>query len=238
MRNGGSRGHSGVPLFLIYRLLIRRYFMLVEQMQVGPMAVFAYIVGCETEKVALVIDAAGSEGKILEKLEEMGLTLKYVVSTHAHADHTCGNSAILARTHAKLVAHQDDAAQMVGPKNKAFSITLGKKPTPKPDILVRDGDVLEIGRETLHVIHTPGHSPGSICLYGGGNLFTGDTLFVGAVGRTDLKGGSLQVLLASLKKLLTLPPETTIWPGHNYGESPFSTLAEEQETNPYITDFL
>ena len=212
--------------------------MLVEQMQVGPMAVFAYIVGCETEKEALVIDPAGSEGKILAKLEEMGLTLKYVVSTHAHADHTCGNSTILARTNAELAAHQEDAAQMVNAKNKAFSIALGKKPTPKPDILVQDGDRLEIGRETLQVIHTPGHSPGSMCLYGSGNLFTGDTLFVGAVGRTDLKGGSLQILLTSLQKLVTLPPETTVWPGHNYGESPFSTIAHEKQTNPYITDFL
>ena len=212
--------------------------MLVEQMQVGPMAVFAYIVGCEKEKEALVIDPAGSEGKILAKLEEMRLALKYVVSTHAHADHTCGNSAILARTHAKLVAHQEDAEQMVGAKNKAFSIALGKKPTPKPDILVRDGDILEIGRETLQVIHTPGHSPGSICLYGSGNLFTGDTLFVGAVGRTDLKGGSLRILLASLKKLVKFPLETTVWPGHNYGETAFSTIAHEKETNPYITDFL
>jgi hydroxyacylglutathione hydrolase len=212
--------------------------MLVEQMQVGPMAVFAYIVGCETEKVALVIDPAGSERKILAKLEEMGLALKYVVNTHAHADHTCGNSAILAKTSAKLIIHQDDAKQMVNGKNKAFSIALGKKPSPKPDVLVQDGEHLQIGRETLQIIHTPGHSPGSICLYGGGNLFTGDTLFVGAAGRTDLKGGSLQILLASLRKLVTLPPETKVWPGHNYGESPFSTLAHEKETNPYMTDFL
>ena len=77
-----------------------------------------------------------------------------------------------------------------------------------------------------------------MCLYGSGNLFTGDTLFVGAVGRTDLKGGSLQILLTSLQKLVTLPPETTVWPGHNYGESPFSTIAHEKQTNPYITDFL
>ena len=211
--------------------------MLVKQMQVGAMAVFSYIVGCETEKTALVIDPAGSEGKIRTKLKEMGLTLKYVVNTHSHADHTCGNSAILTKTDAELVIHQDDAVQMVSAKNKAFSIALGKKPSPKPDILVQDGDRLKIGREVLEIIHTPGHSPGSLCLYGGGNLFTGDTLFVGAVGRTDLKGGSLKILLASLKKLVTLSPETRVWPGHNYGETPFSTLAHEKKTNPYITDF-
>jgi glyoxylase-like metal-dependent hydrolase (beta-lactamase superfamily II) len=103
---------------------------------------------------------------------------------------------------------------------------------------VRDGDFLKIGQTGLKVIHTPGHTPGSICLYGDGNLFTGDTLFVGAVGRTDLKGGSLDTLLASLRKLISLPSETRVWPGHNYGDAPVSTLAREMKTNPYITDFL
>lgn len=212
--------------------------MLIEQMQVGPMAVFAYIVGCETEKEALLIDPAGAEGKILDRVKALGLTLKYVVNTHAHADHTCGNRAILSRTDAQLVVHEADAAEVTSGKNKAFSVALGKKPSPAPDILVKDGDTLSIGRKTLQVIHTPGHSPGSMCLYGGGNLFTGDTLFVGAAGRTDLKGGSLFILMASLKKLLALPLETKVWPGHDYGKTPVSTLAHEKETNPYFTDFL
>jgi hydroxyacylglutathione hydrolase len=210
----------------------------VEQMKVGPMAVFAYIVGCESEKEALVVDPAGSEGKILERVKALGWTLKYVVNTHAHADHTCGNSAILSKTGAKLVIHEDDAIQMTSGKNKAFSLALGKKPSPKPDMLVKDGDSLAIGKETLQVIHTPGHSPGSMCLHGTGNLFTGDTLFVGAVGRTDLGGGDLGTLLLSVKNLLSLPPETKVWPGHDYGETPTSTLAHERDTNPYITDFL
>ena len=210
----------------------------VEQMKVGPMAVFAYIVGCESEKEALVVDPAGSEGKILDRVKALGWTLKYVVNTHAHADHTCGNRAVLSKTGAKLVIHEDDANQMTSGKNKAFSLALGKKPSPKPDMLVKDGDSLAIGKETLQVIHTPGHSPGSMCLHGTGNLFTGDTLFVGAVGRTDLGGGDLGTLLLSVKKLLSLPPETKVWPGHNYGETPTSTLAHERDTNPYITDFL
>ena len=179
--------------------------MLIEQMQVGPMSVFAYILGCEMEKEALVIDPAGAEGRILDRIKAMGLTLKYVVNTHAHADHTCGNRAILSKTNARLVIHKDDADQVTSGKNKAFSLALGKKPSPVPDILVAHGDSLAIGRERLQVIHTPGHSPGSMCLYGAGNLFTGDTLFVGAVGRTDLKGGSLDILLESLQKLLAFP---------------------------------
>ena len=212
--------------------------MLVEQMLVGPMAVFSYIVGCEKKKEGLVIDPAGSENKILSRADDMGLTIRYVVNTHGHADHTCGNRAILSKTGANLVVHQEDANEIVRGLNRAFSMVMGKRPSPEAQKLVTDGDFIRIGQTGLKVIHTPGHTPGSICLYGEGNLFTGDTLFVGAVGRTDLKGGSFDVLLDSLKKLLSLPPETRVWPGHDYGDAPVSTLAREKETNPYITDFL
>ena len=136
------------------------------------------------------------------------------------------------------MVHEKDAADVAGFMNKAFSMSLGKRPSPKPELVVRDGDVISFGRTGLKVIHTPGHTRGSMCLYGEGNLFTGDTLFVGAVGRTDLKGGSLDVLLESLKKLIELPPETVVWPGHDYGDTPTSTIAREKKTNPYITDFI
>jgi glyoxylase-like metal-dependent hydrolase (beta-lactamase superfamily II) len=212
--------------------------MLVEQIDVGSMAVFSYVVGCEKEKEGLIIDPAGSEDKILSKIEDMGLAVKYVVNTHGHADHTCGNRAILARTGAQLVAHQDDAVRISGGLNKLFTVALGKRPSPKANILVKDRGFLRVGQTGLKIIHTPGHTPGSISLYGEGNLFTGDTLFVGAVGRTDLKGGSFETLLVSLQKLLSLPPETRVWPGHHYGDSPVSTLARERDTNPYITELL
>jgi hydroxyacylglutathione hydrolase len=212
--------------------------MLVEQMLVGPMAVFSYIVGCEKEKEGLIIDPAGSESKILAKAESMGLRIRYVVNTHGHADHTCGNSAILSKTGAELVVHKEDADQILRGLNKAFTMVMGKRPSPKAHVMVKGGDFLKIGRTGLKVIHTPGHTPGSICLFGEENLFTGDTLFVGAVGRTDLKGGSFDTLLASLGKLISLPPETRVWPGHDYGDAPVSTLGREMETNPYITDFL
>ena len=212
--------------------------MIVEQILVGPMAVFSYIVGCEKEKMCVIIDPGGSADKILAKINDMGLTVKYVVNTHGHADHTCGNNDILGKTDAQLVIHEDEADRISGVVNKLFSVAMGKRPSPGAQILVHDGDLIKVGQTELQVIHTPGHTPGSMCLYGEGNLFTGDTLFVGAAGRTDLKGGSFETLLASLKKLLALPPQTRVWPGHNYGESPVSTLARERETNPYITDFL
>ncbi|MBW1783244.1 MAG: MBL fold metallo-hydrolase [Deltaproteobacteria bacterium] len=212
--------------------------MLVEQMRVGPMAVFSYIVGCENKKEGLIIDPAGSERRILSKAEDMGLRIKYVINTHGHADHTCGNRAVLSKTGADLVVHREDASEILRGLNRAFSVVMGKRPSPRAQRLVTDGDFIRIGKTGLKVIHTPGHTPGSICLYGEGNLFTGDTLFIGAVGRTDLRGGSFDVLLDSLRKLLSLPPETRVWPGHDYGDAPVSTLAREKETNPYITDFL
>ena len=212
--------------------------MIVEQILGGPMAVFSYIVGCEQEKECLIIDPAGSIDSILSKTAELGLTVKYVVNTHGHADHTSGNHTLISRTDAKLVAHEKDADRITAGLNKAMSLVMGKRPSPGVHFLVTDGDFINIGKTGLAVIHTPGHTPGCMCLYGDGNLFTGDTLFVGAVGRTDMRGGSFETLLASLTKLLELPPETIVWPGHHYGDTPSSTLAHEKKTNPYITDFL
>ena len=113
---------------------------------------------------------------------------------------------------------------------------MGFAPSPPADVLVEDGDTIGFGEEKLTVLHTPGHTPGGICLYDEGNLFTGDTLFVGAVGRTDFPGGSLEVLLRSIKeKILSLPDDTIVWPGHDYGGRPSSTVAYEKKHNPYIT---
>jgi len=212
--------------------------MIVEQMLGGPMAVFSYIVGCEQEKECLVIDPAGSIKRILTRTADLGLTVRYVVNTHGHADHTSGNNALLSKTGAKLVIHREDAGRITGGLNKAMSFAMGKRPSPGAQVLVSDKDSIRLGQTGLTVFHTPGHTPGCICLYGDGNLFTGDTLFVGAVGRTDLGGGSLETLLTSLRKLLELPPDTIVWPGHDYGDMPSSTLARESQTNPYITDFL
>jgi glyoxylase-like metal-dependent hydrolase (beta-lactamase superfamily II) len=116
---------------------------------------------------------------------------------------------------------------------------LGLPPPDPVDIRLKDEDVVEAGTLNIKVIHTPGHTPGSVCYLIDGNLFCGDSLFVGAVGRTDLIGGSLETLLESLeKKLMVLPKETIVWPGHDYGDAPTSTIGREMEENPYITDFI
>ena len=114
-------------------------------------------------------------------------------------------------------------------------MALGGEPSPPADITVKDGDLISIGETSLLVLHTPGHSPGGMCLYHTGIVFTGDTLFVGAVGRTDLGGGSLEVLSSSIhKKLFTLPDDTIVAPGHNYGDAPKSTIGKEKVYNPYV----
>ena len=112
---------------------------------------------------------------------------------------------------------------------------MGFSPSPPADITIKDGDRIFVGEVSLEVIHTPGHSPGGICLLVDGNLFTGDTLFVGAIGRTDLPGSSMEQFMNSIKdRLLTLPGETIVWPGHDYGFKPSSTINEEKQTNPWL----
>ena len=165
--------------------------MLVEQMRVGPMAVFSYIVGCEKKKEGLIIDPAGSVNKIISKAADMELRIKYVVNTHGHADHTCGNRAVLSKTGSDLVVHEEDAKEIIRGLNRAFSMVMGKRPSPEAHTLLNDGDFIKIGETGLKVIHTPGHSPGSICLYGEGNLFTGDTLLWGRLAGPTLKAALL-----------------------------------------------
>ena len=213
--------------------------MQIIQTTVGNMEVFCYLVYDEATHEGILIDPAGDEARLLKLLQEKGVILKYIVNTHGHADHTCGNDRLRSATGAKVVMHGLDDEFFQRAENKAFAQMMGFETTGPADIHVKDGDELTVGSFTLKFIHTPGHTPGACCILIDGNLFTGDTLFVGAVGRTDLPGASFGSLIESLKnKVLALPPDTIIWPGHDYGDRPQSTVAREMKTNPYITDFL
>lgn len=208
--------------------------MLIQQMIVGSMAVCCYIVACENKKVAAVIDPGGDEGKILAEVKKMGVELAYIIATHGHPDHVCGNKKLQEQTGAKIIMHADDAAFFGKPEVKNYFSMLGLPPSPPVDRQVVDGDEITIGDVTFKVIHTPGHTPGGMCLYNAPDLFTGDTLFVGGLGRSDFPGGSHQELLASIRdRLLVLPPETVVWPGHGYGGSR-STIGEEMRSNPFL----
>ncbi|HRT71471.1 MAG TPA: MBL fold metallo-hydrolase, partial [Syntrophales bacterium] len=160
--------------------------------------------------------------------------VKYIVNTHGHVDHISGNQEMKKKTGALIVVHEADADMLVSTPAMVLRM-FGAKPSPPADITVSDGDTIAVGSVVLEVLHTPGHTPGGICLYTDGYVFTGDTLFVGAVGRTDLPGGSWTVMYRSIKeKILTLPDDTIVLPGHNYGSSPTSTVGREKRTNPFL----
>lgn len=209
--------------------------MEIEQVKVGFMEVFCYIVSCTGTGQALVVDPAGDEDRIVERIRERDLDLKYIVNTHGHADHTCGNARVKQLTGARIIMHELDDTMFNSAAGRERAQQWGFAPSPPADITVTDGDEIAVGDVTLTVIHTPGHSPGGICLLGEGNLFSGDTLFVGAIGRTDIPGASLSQFMESIReRILTLPGETIVWPGHDYGVRPSSTIEAEKMTNPWL----
>jgi len=212
--------------------------MILEQLKVGFMEVFCYLLGCEATRKAVVIDPAGDEERIVAAARQRDLVIEKIVNTHGHPDHTCGNAKIADMTGAKIYMHTLDNQFFNTPEGQMMGRQMGFTPSPPADVTVEDGQTISFGEEALSVIHTPGHTPGGICLHVDNHLFTGDTLFVGALGRTDFPGGSLQTLLQAIKtKILTLPDDTIVWPGHDYGAQPSSTVAYEKSHNPYITDF-
>jgi glyoxylase-like metal-dependent hydrolase (beta-lactamase superfamily II) len=207
---------------------------------VEPFQVLTYLLICPQSRDAVIIDPAGDEDKLLALIKTRSLRAKYILNTHGHADHVLGNRKLKNLLKIPVCMHEADDKFFNEPSVREKSSHELWLPPPDPvDIKLKDGDLLEVGTLNIEVIHTPGHTPGSVCYLVGENLFTGDTLFIGAAGRTDLIGGSLNTLIKSIeKKLIVLPKQTIVWPGHDYGESPSSTIGREMEENPYITDFI
>lgn len=176
---------------------------------------FSYLVYCPTTRAGMVVDPSSAADKILKMIKELKLDIPYLVNTHGHGDHTAGNQAIIKETGARLAANPLEGL--------------------KAAISLNDGSTLPLGTGKIHIMHTPGHTPGSICLFiPPGELITGDTLFVTKVGRADLQGGNPEDLYVSLQRLASAPPETKVYPGHDYGPQPVSTIAFEKEYNPYL----
>lgn len=188
--------------------------MIIRQLAVGHMDNFCYLVGCEKTRKAMAIDPGADVDRILAEAKKEKLVIETIVNTHGHGDHTAGSASLKALTGAQIVIHALEAAAV-----------------PQADILISGDQELPVGDITFNVFHTPGHTPGGICLYAEGNLFTGDTLFVGDSGRTDLKGGHRPSLGASIRRLMTLPDDTVVWPGHDYGPTPSSTIGWEKRHN-------
>ncbi len=209
--------------------------MIVKQYEVGNFAVFCYLIGDEDTKEGLFIDPADETDKLISEAKSHGLEkIKYIVNTHSHVDHVMGNAAMVKKTGAKIIIHEEDARDLL--RIPSYLLDMFKAtPSPTADILVKERDVIQVGKVGLKVIHTPGHSPGGMSLYIDGMVFTGDSLFVGAVGRTDFPGSSWEELETSIRnKLYTLPGETVVFPGHNYGPAPTSTIEYEKRHNPFV----
>ncbi|HWR91028.1 MAG TPA: MBL fold metallo-hydrolase [Desulfobacterales bacterium] len=188
--------------------------MIIRQLKLGAMDNFSYLVGCEKTLQAVVIDPGANVKRILSEAERQKLKIAFIVNTHGHADHTAGCAELKRLTGARVIIHALEADTV-----------------PDAEILWADESELKVGELTFNVLHTPGHTPGGICLYAEGNLFTGDTLFVGDSGRTDLPGGHRPTLGASIRRLMQLPDATVVWPGHDYGPTKSSTLAWEKRHN-------
>ncbi len=199
---------------------------------IGPLETNAYVIVDEGSRQALLVDPGLESETIYDVICAEGLELRAIVNTHGHFDHVCGNAFFKAKTGAPILLHQEDVAMMQQAPQQAMAFGFRVPTLPPPDRLLSEGDAVVVGESRVHVLHTPGHTPGGICLCGDGFALVGDTLFANSIGRTDLVGGSLEILLTSIRtKLLPLPDETVVYPGHG----PVTTIGEERVHNPFLT---
>ena len=206
--------------------------MIVEKLVVGPFDTNCYIVGSESNREGMIVDPGDKAKEILKKVEDLQLDIKLIALTHGHIDHIGALKKIKEATGAEVAIHADDAGSL---RKQPLTIMLGLfyPIPPPPDRLLKDGDSIEVGDLHFTVLHTPGHTPGGICLLGEGVVFSGDTLFNYSVGRADLPGGNESRLMNSIQtRLMTLPDETIVYPGHG----PDTTIGAERKGNPYLQD--
>ncbi len=206
--------------------------MIIKQLPVGPLQTNCYIVGCEETKQGVVIDPGDEGERILAEVEELGLTIKYILNSHAHFDHILANNFLVKATAASLALHPLDLP-LLKQSGGAQLFGFNAPPSPEPDIELAEGETITFGTHTLQVFLTPGHTPGHVSFYeaNAGVVFDGDVLFAGGIGRTDLPGGNYETLMASInEKLMTLPDETVLCSGHGS----VSTIGQERSSNPWL----
>lgn len=206
--------------------------MILEGFPVGPVGANCYIFGDDSTGEVFVIDPGDEPDRILDTLRRRRVRPAAIVNTHGHFDHIQGVDAVRRATGVPFWIHEDERRVLAqGPARAKQMFGLDLPPSPTPDRWLREGDRLRVGGLTLIVRHTPGHSPGGVCLLGDGLAFVGDTLFAGSIGRADIPGADLGTLLASITRvLLSLPDETVCYPGHG----PETTIGEEKRTNPFL----
>ena len=199
--------------------------MLIETFTVGNLSTNCYVASSEQTKDAIVIDpgidSSSEADQIFDYITQAGLKVKLIVNTHGHPDHISGDAIFQEKYNVPTGIHRSDAVSLEGLENLNFPAA----------VLLEDGSLIKFGNESLKVMHTPGHTPGSICLLGERLVFTGDTLFAGGIGRTDFPGGSDRDMRLSLQKLVRLPDNFLIYPGHG----PTSIMGEEKRVNPFLT---
>jgi len=188
--------------------------MFFKQIRAGGDRNFSYVIADGESKEAAVVDPGMDPSEELRVLGENGFSLVYIINTHDHFDHTGGNGRLAQETGAKIAMHESASSPH--------------------DIPLSDGDSLTLGSLELRIIHTPGHTRDSICILAENDLVTGDTLFVGKVGGTGFGRDASDEYESLHEKLMTLPPETRVWPGHDYGVRPSSTIGDELKENPFI----
>jgi glyoxylase-like metal-dependent hydrolase (beta-lactamase superfamily II) len=193
----------------------------------------SFVLGCEETHEAAVIDPGDEADRILLALAESDLSLKYIINTHGHLDHVGANKRLKEITGAQLLIHPLDAPMLNQVASSAAAWGITAENSPPPDRELEEGDKVAFGRINLEVIHTPGHTPGGISLCTDREVFVGDTLFAGSIGRTDFPGGSFEMIKKSIRqKLFALDDDMTVYPGHG----PMTTIAEERRTNPFVGD--
>lgn len=205
--------------------------MVFKRLPLGIYQANCYVIYDEETQQAAVIDPGGDFEELSEYLDCNKLKTKYIILTHAHGDHIGALSELKNHTGATVCVHAGDNGMLRNSKKNFTELMTGKKVELEADVLLEDGKILELGGTKLVIIHTPGHSKGSICISCEGSLFSGDTLFAHSIGRTDLEGGSYEEIIDSIKrKLMMLAEETQVYPGH--GGS--TTIGEEKYNNPFL----
>ena len=192
--------------------------MIFEQIPVGNMDNFSYLIGDEESKEAAVVDPGWETEKILSIAKKHNLKIKHIMVTHSHYDHVHDIKDIADATDAAVYVHKEDEGEI---KNKGI----------KKIKIIDEGDKIIAGKLKIEVLHTPGHTPGSVCYLIDNKLITGDTLFVENIGRTDFPGGDAKIMKKSLDRLKKLDEKTEVYPGHDYGSIKHSTIAHEKKHN-------
>ena len=212
--------------------------MIVEVRAVPPLDKNGFVVGCPETRGAVLIDPGDEADALLDAIRTQRLTVKYILLTHAHFDHITGVARAKSVLNVPIGLHRADEFLYKAAVQQGIAFGFKVEAQPPIDFYLEDAGVIEFGSCSASVSHTPGHSPGGVCLAIGRNgdasrtLFVGDTLFAGGIGRTDLPGGDLDTLLASIRTVLfAFPDDSVVWPGHGSG----TTIGHERRTNPFLT---